>query len=242
MNISSEEIRINYTRVLEKAETAAGISGRNKSDVSIVVVTKLQPVEVVHNAILAGINIFGENYAEEAVPKIIGTNQLINTEWHMIGHVQSRKVKLISEYFQRIHSLDSLALAQKLEYQLSLVEKTLPTLLEFNIAGESSKTGWDASTEDDWSRLFTEIQPIFELNHLSIDGIMVMPPLSGEDNSSRQYFRKAFRLLEKLRSFFKNSNLHHLSMGTSADYEIAVQEGATFLRIGEAILGPRIKR
>lgn len=239
--IKSQEICQRYQAVLDRVVKAASISGRSKDDIVVVVVSKSQPVEVVQAAMEAGIMIFGENYAEETAQKIAQLPGEANLEWHMIGHVQSRKSKIVAEYFQRIHSLDSISLAQKLENQLAERKKVMPALIEFNIAGEESKSGWDASDNTKWDDLIKDIEQVFTFDHILVDGIMVMPPLSNNEDFVRGNFRKAKRLLQMLQDRFPERNLHQLSMGTSADFEIAVQEGATFLRIGEAILGERRK-
>lgn len=240
--IRSHEISQRYQTVLARIEKAASVAGRNKNDITVVVVSKYQPMQVVQGAIDAGICIFGENYAEEAARKITRLPNQPNLEWHMIGHIQSRKTKIVSEYFQRIHSLDSISLAQKLESQLAERQKVMPALIEFNIAGEDTKFGWDASNISQWDDLIGAIKPLFDFDHILIDGIMVMPPLSNDEVIVRGNFKKAKKLLQMLQERFPEKDLHHLSMGTSADYEIAVQEGATFVRIGEAILGERITR
>jgi pyridoxal phosphate enzyme (YggS family) len=245
MDIFSDNIRAihqRYQTVLEKVERAAISAGRRKEEIQVVVVSKSQPLDVVQSAIQAGITIFGENYAEEGAEKIGTLSNQSNLEWHMIGHVQSRKAKTVSDYFQRIHSLDSISLSQKLEIQLAEKGKMLPALLEFNIAGEESKSGWDASNPAKWEDLFKTIEPVFLNKHLQIDGIMIMPPLSDDELVIRSNFLKARKLLEELNHRFPNAKFRHLSMGTSADYEIAVQEGATFVRIGQAILGARVTR
>jgi len=113
-----------------------------------------------------------KNYPEEATLKIRELNRLIQPEWHMIGHVQSRKSKLVAAYFDRLESLDNLSLAQKMESLLSEKDAILPCLLEFNIANEITKSGWNAADEEKWDPLFDEIVPIFSLPHIQVDGIM----------------------------------------------------------------------
>jgi len=195
-------IQQNYSLVKEKIRHAAISMGRDPQDVLIVTVSKSQPIEVVKAAVSAGIHIFGENYAEEAVEKIESLKTVANLEWHMIGHVQSRKSKLVAAYFDRLESLDNLSLAQKMESLLSEKDAILPCLLEFNIANEITKSGWNAADEEKWDPLFDEIVPIFSLPHIQVDGIMVMPPLSSDVQQTRQYFRKSMHLFDELRRKF----------------------------------------
>jgi pyridoxal phosphate enzyme (YggS family) len=201
-----------------------------------VVVTKSQPREVAEAAIEAGVKILGENYPEEAVEKIkaIGATE---AEWHMIGHVQSRKADLIPHNFSLMHSLDSLKLANRLDRFTS--GSALPVLLEFNVGGEESKSGWMASDESRWLELLPEIDMVLKLKNLAVRGLMTMPPLFDDPEQTRPYFNKLSRLREFLKQNFPASNWSELSMGTSADFEAAVEEGATLVRVGTAIVGPR---
>jgi pyridoxal phosphate enzyme (YggS family) len=240
MTIAVEQIRANYEKILERVANAAAISGRKAEDIHSVVVTKKQPVSINRSAIEVGIRSFGENYPEEAVEKIEALGPSEGLEWNMIGHLQSRKVKLVCEHFQRLHSLDSLHLAIKLETILAEQEKRLPTFLEFNVGGEESKSGWPAWDESQWEELLPEIKQITELPHLQIQGLMTMPPLSEDARITRAYFQKLKRLSNYFAKQFPEIQWSELSMGTSADFEMAIEEGATFIRVGQAILGPRI--
>lgn len=239
MNDLSRKFFNNFEAVQAKIAHAAVSTGRDPREITLIVVSKAQPVDVLRAAIDAGINRFGENYPEETVTKKLTLQKTDYLEWHMIGHVQSRKAKLIANNFQRIHSIDSFSIAQKLNDLLSAANLFLPALLEFNIAGEESKSGWDASNKSNWNRQADEIAPILQLSHLQVDGIMVMPPLSNDEKITRNNFQNARLLLDFLADKFGKTVFQHLSMGTSADYEIAVQEGATFVRVGSAILGER---
>ena len=232
-------IRERYLGTLDVIASAAKRSGRSAEAVRLVVVTKSQPVEVVRAAIEAGAVILGENYAEEGVTKIQSLSDFSAVEWHMIGHVQSRKAALIAQNFNFMHSLDSLKLAKKLDRFCGEFGRTLPVLLEFNVGGEASKGGWEASDETRWAELSGEISEVFALPNLRVRGLMSMPPLGESAEFSRPYFRKLKRLQEFLASQFRGADLPELSMGTSSDYEIAVEEGATFVRVGTAIVGPR---
>ncbi len=146
-------IRERYLQVNDQISSAARRSGRNPDDIRLVVVTKSQPFEIVQAAIEAGVQILGENYPEEGVTKIQSLPLQSAVEWHMIGHVQSRKARLVVDHFALLHSLDSLKLAQRLNRFAAESNHILPVLLEFNVGGETSKSGWDASDESQWGAL-----------------------------------------------------------------------------------------
>ncbi len=233
-------IRERYGRVLAQVGEAAVQSGRAAEAVRVVVVSKLQPVELLQAAVAAGVSILGENYAEEAVEKIAAM-QGSKVEWHMIGHVQSRKADLVAEHFTMLHSLDSLKLASRLERFCGSLDRTLPALLEFNVSGEESKSGFSAWDEAHWPDFLGDVEKILALPHLQVRGLMTMPPLFGDAEQTRPYFKKLRRLQVVLAKRFPAADWAELSMGTSADYLAAVQEGATFVRVGQAVLGPRPK-
>ena len=224
---------------LDTIASAAKRSGRSPEAVKLVVVTKAQPVEVARAAIEAGAHILGENYAEEGVTKIQSLQNYSAVEWHMIGHVQSRKAALVAANFNLMHSLDSLKLARRLDRFSAEAGRVLPVLLEFNVGGEASKGGWEASDESRWSELSTELVEVLALPNLKVRGVMSMPPLGETAEFSRPYFQKLRRLRDFLAAQFPQADLSELSMGTSSDYEVAVEEGATFVRVGTAIVGPR---
>ena len=231
-------IQNNLAQVTEKIQTAAHRAGRNPDKVKLVVVSKGQPLEVIQAAIAAGVRIFGENYPEETAAKIqAAAND--NVEWHMIGHLQSRKARLVCDHFQYMHSLDSLHLAEKLERILADSGRILPVLLEFNVGTEVSKSGWQANDAETWPGLLPEIVAILKLTHLEVHGLMTMPPLTVSPDQAQVYFKRLVSLRDYLRRSFPDQTWDELSMGTSSDFEAAIQEGATFVRIGTSILGPR---
>ena len=254
------KIRENYARVLESVATSARRAGRAPEDVRVVVVTKSQPLAVVEAAIAAGVQILGENYVEEALAKIEGIRakatsgahddndagmvraQVGGVEWHMIGHIQSRKAKLLAPLFDMIHSLDSVKLAARLNELAGGLGRTIPVLLEFNVGGEPGKHGWPAADEAVWSQLLDEVEVIADMTHLKVCGLMTMPPLEDDQEAARGHFRQLRKLQEFLGVKHAQAGWHELSMGTSADFRIAVEEGATLVRVGEAILGPRPAR
>jgi len=232
-------IRERYESTLETIASAAKRAGRNPASIKLVVVTKSQPVEVVQAAIEAGVTILGENYAEEGVTKIQFLRDFSAVEWHMIGHVQSRKAALVAQNFDFMHSLDGLKLATRLDRFCGEAGRTLPTLLEFNVGDEESKSGWQAGDEAAWPALLEDLSVILRLHHLQVCGLMAMPPIGKTAEASRPFFQKLNRLQEFLAREFPQANLSELSMGTSTDYEVAVEEGATLVRVGTAIVGPR---
>lgn len=232
-------IRENYQHTLNQIANSARKSHRDPQEIRLVVVTKTQPLEVVQAAIEAGVRILGENYPEEGVRKMQSLAGQTGVEWHMIGHVQSRKARLVADHFALLHSLDSLKLAQRLDRFAGERKRVLPVLLEFNVGGEESKSGWEATDESQWDALLPEIADLLNLPHLQVQGLMTMPPLGTEAEASRPFFLRLRRLRDHLAAQFPQADWHELSMGTSADYTVAVEEGATLVRVGTAIVGAR---
>lgn len=231
------EIRERLKRAREAIDRAAMSVGRDPSSVKLIVVTKTQPLEVIRAALEAGTIMLGENYAEEAIEKIRSIHAPI--EWHMIGHIQSRKADLVAPNFHMAHSVDSLKLATRLDRFAREAGKRLPVLLECNVSGEESKFGYDASAENKWSALIAEFSQIASLPNLHLRGLMTMPPYSDDPEAARPAFVKLKRLQSFLQNNIPSVEWADLSMGTSVDYLTAVQEGATYVRIGTAILGER---
>jgi pyridoxal phosphate enzyme (YggS family) len=226
MNELAQSIRERYLQTLDTIASAARSAGRAPESVKLVVVTKTQPLEVARAVIEAGATILGENYPEEGVMKIQSLREFSAVEWHMIGHVQSRKAQLVTGNFNLLHSLDSLKLANRLDRFCGEAGRRLPVLLEFNV-------------ESLWSSLLDEISAVIALPNLQVRGLMTMPPLGGTAEFSRPFFQQLKRLQDYLSSQFPDANFSELSMGTSGDYETAVQEGASLVRIGTAIVGAR---
>lgn len=236
MQKTENEIRERLEQVQARIAAAATRSGRTAEDVRLVVVTKGHPVEVVHRAIRAGAQILGENYADEALPKIAALEGE-GVEWHMIGHVQSRKSGMVAGNFSMVHSLDSVKLARRLDHAEPPV-CPLPVLIQVNVSGEEQKYGlpaWDPESQQRISATFKEIK---DFKNLQIRGLMTVPPFLPAEQV-RSYFRKLVALRETLQAAHPDLELVDLSMGMSGDFEVAVEEGATLVRIGTAILGPR---
>lgn len=234
----TDTIRQRYRRVWEQIAEAATRVGRDPAAIRLIVVTKAQPLAVIQAAVEAGISRLGENYAEEAVEKM-SLLPVGEVEWHMIGHVQSRKAALVANHFDMIHSLDSVKLARRLNDFCAQSRRVLPAFLEFNVSGEASKFGFPAWDEARWPDLLPNLEQILQLPHLQLRGLMTMPPYFDDPEQTRPYFQKLRRLQEFLRQRLPQTEWNELSMGTSADFLAAVEEGATYVRIGQAILGPR---
>jgi len=157
----------------------------------------------------------------------------------MIGAIQQGKEKEIAAKFMEVHSLESIKTANKLDEFAKLYERTLPVYLEFNVSGEETKHGWGAWNEKQWLGLIPELSEILDLSNIYVKGLMTMAPYSVKPQNARPYFQRLRHLRDFLAREFPHSNLNGLSMGMSGDYEIAIEEGATILRIGSALVGPR---
>lgn len=242
MTLTETDIQNNLAIVHERIEKAAAVAHRSSGDVKLVVVSKRQPVEIMASAARAGVTIFGENYAEEMQPKQSALADFPELQWHMIGHIQSRKAKLVAESVDFVHSVDSLDLALRLDRELATRNRRIPILLEMNVSSEESKGGWPAWDETRWDEIIPPMETIMDCQQLAVAGLMVMPPIFADSNAVRPYFRRLVRLRDYLAARFPTGTWTELSMGTSADFEVAIQEGATFIRVGQAILGPRPAR
>ncbi len=232
------KIKENRERVLEKIGAAARSVGRDPDDVRLIVVTKGHSAVVAHAAIEAGAQRLGENYVKEGLSKM----ELLSdaeVEWHMIGPVQSGKARDLAWHYDWFHALDRLKIARRCDHFAERVDLEMPVLLECNLSGEESKSGWPAWDQDRWPSLADDLAPLFEFEQLNVKGLMTMPPFDPDPETSRPYFQKLRRLREFLAGRFSQSDWRELSIGMSNDYEVAVQEGATMVRIGTAIVGPR---
>jgi PLP dependent protein len=233
-----EKIQQRYQSVFNQIEEATIRSGREPGKVKLVVVTKSQPLEVVKAAIVAGASILGENYIEQAVAKITALPEAA-VEWHMIGHVQSRKAELIPGRFSMLHSLDSLKLAARLSRFCVEAGRTLPALLEVNVSGEESKFGFPAWDEKQWVGLVPQFEQIMGFPQVVLKGLMTMPPYFVDPERTRPYFQRLRHFQAYLIEHIPQVDWAELSMGTSGDFVNAVEEGATYVRVGQAILGAR---
>jgi pyridoxal phosphate enzyme (YggS family) len=239
MGMNLKDIRENYQRIKTRIDQAARMAGRNPENIHLVVVTKTHSIDVVQEVLDAGATDLGENYIEEAVPKIQRFDQTMGVHWHMIGHVQSRKALAVCEYFDYLHSLDSVKLAERLCRFAIDLNRSLPVFLEFNVSGEESKAGWNICREENWDNILVDIGIILNLPGITVLGLMTIPPYSTEPENSRPYYHKLKKFQDTLIDRFQITAGRELSMGMSGDFEVAIQEGATWVRIGQAILGPR---
>ena len=229
MNSVSE----NLERVREQIARAAAKVGRAASDVELVAITKTHPAEKVREAIEAGQNLFGESRVQEARAKIPELPS--NVRWHFVGHLQKNKIRHALPLFELIHSVDSLGLAQDMN-RIAEEEAMHPrVLLEVNVAGEGSKFGFQPD------KLCEQMEELLSLPRLSILGLMAIPPLAEEAEASRKYFVQLHELRDRLQTEFR-VDLSQLSMGMTQDFAIAIEEGATLVRVGTAIFGERTKK
>ena len=219
--------------IKERIDRAAKSNGRPPEDIRLVAVSKTMPVDTVRMAIDAGAEILGENYIQEARTKV---NALMDgdVEWHFIGHLQSNKAKYAVRLFDLIHSVDSLKLALELNKQAAKTGKVQSILIQVNVAREDSKSG--IFKED----LLDLIHTVAQLPNLSLKGLMTMPPFFNAPDKVRPYFKELRRLRDQIAAKkIENVMLRELSMGMTGDFEAAISEGATLVRVGTAIFGER---
>ena len=210
-------------------------AGRAPGEVTLVAVSKTMPVELVQMAYNLGVTDFGENRVQEALPKIAEFHPQ-GLHWHMIGHLQSNKAGKVVSPFYCVHSVDSLHLAQALSRHAGEQEKVLSVLLQINMSGEASKEGMSLAEAIESAR------QIVALPHIQVDGLMTIAPLVEDPEQVRPVFRELRLLRDRLRTDIPQSSWPHLSMGMTGDYSIAIEEGATIVRIGRAIFGERQKK
>ena len=222
-------IRENLQRVMERIEGAARRAGRDPKDVKLVAVSKTVEVERIREAIDAGVMILGENYVQEAQKKIEQIGKPVS--WHFIGHLQSNKAKYAVNLFEAIHSLDSQSLAEELDRRAERADVRMKVMIEVNLSGEATKFG----TEEE--KVFQLARRMGELKHLSLEGLMTMPPYVEDPEMNRPYFIQLRDLKDKMAK--EGILMRGLSMGMSNDFEVAIEEGATYVRVGTAIFGAR---
>jgi len=242
MNNEEARIKLRFLETSEAVYCAASQVGRNITDIKLVVVTKGHSFEKIQFAINAGAFYLGENYPEETIKKFDQINDVhsLRIQLHMIGHLQSRKIPLILKSFDYFHALDSIKLAKKMNNQIVQNDlDPMPVLLQYNVSGDVEKFGWNAVDENHWPELCKEYELLLGLEGIKVKGLMTMPPYANNTGDNRIYFDRLRRLMEFLNSRYSENNLKELSMGTSQDFESAIYEGATFLRIGSAIMGER---
>ena len=222
--------------VRERIARAAARAGRPSGDVTLVAVSKTQPADVVRAAFAAGLRHFGENKVQEAEDKIAALEDLrpAGLVWHMIGHVQSNKGRRAAELFDAVDSVDDVSVAKRLERGAEAARKQLPVLIQVDLGQEATKFGLDET------HLFPTLEQLRGYKAVRVEGLMVMPPLAEDPEEARPYFRRLRELLEDARRQGLVRG-RALSMGMSHDFEVAIEEGATHVRVGTAIFGERQK-
>jgi len=225
------DIAQNFESIRRRMAEACARAKRNPADVTLLAVTKGQSARAIEAAIECGQLLFGENKVQEAKAKIPLCPG--RARWHMIGHLQSNKCRDAVHLFSMIESVDSLDLAREIDRMADKSAKTVPILVEVNLAGESSKFGYKAEA------LLAELKEINALNKIEVHGLMTVPPFSPTPERSRSYFQQLSALKTKCEEIL-GAPLPHLSMGMSGDFEIAIEEGATIVRVGTALFGPRV--
>jgi len=234
----------NLKQINDNIASACARSNQNPDNITLVAVSKKKPVADILEAVKAGQQHFGENRVEESEAKIPQVNKQVeqSLKWHMIGHIQSRKAKTVAPIFDIIHSLDSVKLAQKLSRITQDNGQTLDVLLECNVSGEEAKHGFNGYNWQNNNRvkdeLWEQVASILALPNLRVCGLMTMAPFVDDENIIRPVFAELFALREELQDSFK-VDMPELSMGMTNDYVIAIEEGATILRVGRAIFGER---
>jgi len=220
----------NIEKIQRQIDAACQRAGRAPYSVKLLAVAKTQPAEAVSAAASLGLTLFGENKVQEAKAKIpLCPGKL---RWHFIGHLQSNKCRDAVELFEMIQSVDSLPLARELNKRAEQAARTMPILLEVNVAGEGSKFGYAPE------RLLAEFKELNALPRLEVHGLMSVPPWSPEPEKSRPHFCRLRELKQQCEQIL-GAPLPQLSMGMSGDFEVAIEEGATIVRIGTALFGPR---
>ena len=223
-----------FKEVKKRVDDAAARSGRDPEDIKLVAVTKTHPASEINEAIAAGATDIGENRVQEILEKI---DDVSPVRWHLIGHLQTNKVRQVIDKVVMIHSVDSLKLAREIDKRAAAAGLKMDVLIEINSAMEETKSGIAAG---DLKQLVTDITA--ECENVRVCGIMCIPPIAADPEDSRPYFREAAELFKEMKSWqlpperFAPSEL---SMGMSGDFEVAVEEGATIVRVGSSIFGPR---
>jgi len=222
-----QDIRANLERVRERVARAAERAGRRAEDVLLVGVSKTVDVARIRAAIAAGLGALGENRVQEARDKITELGRTV--QWHLVGHLQTNKVRDALELFDVIHSVDRIDLARELDRRARAKGRTIDAFVQVNVGGELSKGGWPPEAVE------TAVGAISALSGLKLRGLMTIPPAVERAEDARAWFRTLRKLAER-------HGLPELSMGMSADFEVAIEEGATMVRVGTAVFGPRVPR
>ena len=231
MTTPMDELSGRIGQIRERINKAACRSGRSAQEITLLAVTKNVPPDIVAQAAECGVTEMGENRAQELLQKIYVDNDI---KWHFIGHLQTNKVKYILGKVYLIHSLDRPELAEHLQEAGAKAGIVTPVLMQVNVSGEITKGGFDDESAPGWAA------KISTMPNLSLQGLMTIPPAAQDPEETRAYFRKLRELRDRIESGkIRNVSMRHLSMGMSGDFETAIEEGATIVRIGTAIFGER---
>jgi len=226
----------NLAIVRERMQAAARRSGRDAGSVALMAVSKTHSVELIREAYAAGVRLFGENRVQEFAEKAASLSDLRNADWHMIGHLQKNKAAKAVELFGAVDSVDSVKLAQKLDAAAQSLGKTIPVLIEINVGGEEAKSGVAAGSRE----LDELLSAAGRFGSLQFRGLMTVPPYFDDPESARPYFRKLRELRDEIAARqLPSVGTDVLSMGMSHDFEVAIEEGSTCVRVGTAIFGER---
>ena len=228
----------NIAEVRGRIATAARRVNRDPDSIRLMAVTKTFPAEVIQQAYDAGARLFGENRVQEFSAKAAALRDLEGAEWHLIGHLQSNKAAKAAEVFHAVDSVDSLRLAEKLNNAALNLDKQLPILIEINVGGEEAKNGIDPNSLE----LEELLKVAVRLDQLQFCGLMTIPPFTEDPQEARPFFRRLRELRDRIAGRdLPGINLDVLSMGMSHDFEVAIEEGSTCVRLGSAIFGERYK-
>ena len=225
-------IRENLLEVEEKIQAACKRAGRDRSEVTLIAVSKTKPVSDIRQAMDCGIKVFGENKVQEIRDKTEEIKEPL--DWHMIGHLQTNKVKYLPGKVCMIHSVDKMSLAEEIEKQAAKHDLVMDVLCEVNMAGEDSKFGLTPEEAPDF------VRSIAVFPHVRVRGLMTIAPYTEDPESNREYFKKLREMKDMLAAEnIPGTQIDTLSMGMTGDYEVAIEEGATFVRVGTGIFGER---
>ena len=232
--MSNVSIKDNLAVVQQQLSQAATESGRSPEDIQLIAVSKTKPAEMINEAVLANHTAFGENMVQEAISKMSALNNIDNIEWHLIGHLQKNKVKFCPGNFQWIHSIDSIELSKKLEERCALKQQNINVLIQVNLSQEKSKYGVQQLDE-----LFQLAETLHAGQWIKLRGLMTIPAPDLGETSTRKLFEKLRMWRDQLQNELDAPEITELSMGMTADFQWAIQEGATMIRLGTAIFGSR---
>ena len=234
---AQDSINARVAAVQQRIAAACARAGRNAAEITLVAVSKTVEAARIRAAIAAGVRVLGENRVQEAQDKLAELRALSDeqqVQWHLIGHLQSNKARRAVELFDVVHSVDSLKLAEKLDQVANELNKRLPIFIEVNLGGEDSKAGLAVAD------VLPLCEAVSRLAHLELKGLMAVPPFLEESEAVRPYFRRLRQLRdEALKAGIVGAQFGELSMGMSNDFEVAIEEGASFVRVGTALFGAR---